>query len=93
MVFQIGTLLPPPSPEGCTVAVAVNSARVVQRQLAQNLFSSRCLKPNPQDRHLGLCHPIAPVFLILRVSQHALEPGPRLSARINRRMRCSGESS
>ena len=25
------------------------------------------------------CHPIAPVFLILRVSQHAIEPGLRLS--------------
>ena len=37
--------------------------------------------------------PIAPVFLMLRVSQHVIEPGPRLSPRINRRMRCSGESS
>ena len=57
--------------------------RVSLRQLVQDLCFSGCLKPNPSSSRS--CHPITSVFLILRVSQHAIEPGPRLSPRNNRR--------
>ena len=36
---------------------------------------------------------VAPWSLLLRVSQHVIEPGPRLFPRISRRMRCSDGSS
>ena len=64
-----------------------------KRQIAQDLRFSSCLKRNLSRSSSRSCQPIAPVFFMLRVSQHVTEPGHRLSPEINRRMRCSDESS
>ena len=107
VVIQTKTLLPPRSPGGlhceCRWHQCVFTHRgadhqdvlvhFAKRQLVKDLCFSRCLKPKPTRSLSRSCQPIAPVFLMLRVSQHAVEAGPRLSPRINRRMRCSDESS
>ena len=61
-----------------------------KRQLVQDLCFSGCLKPNPRDRHLGLA---IQSLLDLPCVPTRNRAWSSSLPRINRRMRCSDESS